>query len=48
LTPDQALATLRKYREIGIDQPIVNMPFVEKPETIEFVADAILRAVAGW
>lgn len=48
LTPDQALAALRKYREIGIDQPIVNMPFVEKPETIEFVAEAILRPVADW
>lgn len=47
-TPEQAVALLRKFRDLGVDQPIFNMPNVERPETLEYVTEKILRPIAGW
>ncbi|MDP9236018.1 MAG: LLM class F420-dependent oxidoreductase [Chloroflexota bacterium] len=46
VTADQALATLAQFREAGVDQLIFNMPNVERPETIEAVAEQIIRPAA--
>lgn len=48
LTPDQALALLRKFRDAGVEQPIFNMPDVDRPETLEYVAERVLRPIAAW
>ena len=47
ITPDQALTTLRKFRDAGIDQLIFNMPNVERPETLEMVAEQIIAPAAA-
>lgn len=46
VTPDQAIELFEKFRAIGIDQPIVNMVNVERPETLELLAERVLPAVA--
>jgi F420-dependent oxidoreductase-like protein len=47
-TPAQVLETLRKLRDLGVDQPIFNMPDVEKPETLARVEERVISAVSGW
>lgn len=46
LTPDHAIAMFEKFRAIGIDQPIINMANVERPETLELLSERVLPAVA--
>ena len=46
LLPDQAIEMFAKFRDAGIDQPILNMAHVERPETLEFLAEAVLPGVA--
>ncbi len=41
-TGEQALTTLKKFREAGVDQLIFNMANVERPETLELVAQEIV------
>jgi F420-dependent oxidoreductase-like protein len=48
LTPDQALALLRQFRDLGVQQPIFNMPDVDRPETLEYVAERVLRPIGAW
>ncbi len=48
LTPDQALVLLRKFHDLGVQQPIFNMPDVNRPRTLEFVAEKVLRPIAAW
>ena len=47
-TPAQALDVLRKLRDAGVDQPIFNMPFVDNPATLEYVAEKVIAPVASW
>jgi len=48
LTPDQAVQLLGKFRDAGVQQPIFNMPDVDRPETLEYVAEKVLRPIAAW
>ncbi len=48
LTPEGALGLLRRFYDLGVQQPVFNMPDVERPETLEYVADQILRPIAAW
>ena len=48
LTPEQALGLLRRFHELGIQQPVFNMPDVERPETLEYVSEQILRPIGAW
>jgi len=48
ITPDAARGLLRKFRDAGIDQAIFNMPDVDRPETLERVAQEIIAPVSGW
>lgn len=48
ITPDAARGLLRKFRAAGIEQAIFNMPDVDRPETLERVAQEIIAPVAGW
>ncbi len=43
LTPGQAVEIFGRLREEGIDHPIVNMPNVDRPETLEYVARHVLE-----
>ena len=43
LEPGQALERLGKLREAGVDQAIFNMPNVERPETLEYVARELVE-----
>jgi F420-dependent oxidoreductase-like protein len=47
-TPGQVLETLRKLRDLGVDQPIFNMPDVDKPETLARVGEKIIAPISGW
>lgn len=47
-TATQVLGLLRKFRDIGIDQVIFNMPDVDKPETLGRVGERVIAPVAGW
>lgn len=47
-TPQQTLDWLRRFRDAGLDQPIVNMPFVDDPRTLEYLAEHIITPIAGW
>jgi|CXWL01.1.fsa_nt_gi hypothetical protein len=47
-TPQQTLDWLRRFRDAGLDQPIVNMPFVDDPRTIEYLAEHVVAAIADW
>ncbi|MEX0749892.1 MAG: LLM class F420-dependent oxidoreductase [Dehalococcoidia bacterium] len=38
LSPAQAIAQFQDFAEAGVDQVIVNMPHVEVPETLDFLA----------
>jgi hypothetical protein len=36
-----------RFRALGVDQCIVNMARVERPETLELLSDRVLPAVAA-
>lgn len=46
VTPEQAIAQFERLREAGADHAIVNMPNVDRPETLEYLAERVLPAVA--
>ena len=46
LEPGQALERLGKFREAGVDQAIFNMPNVDRPETLEYVARNVIEPAA--
>jgi F420-dependent oxidoreductase-like protein len=48
LTPVEAVELLRRFRDAGVDQAIFNMPDVDRRETLEYVADHVLRPIADW
>ena len=48
ITPDTARGLLRKFRDLGVDQPIFNMPDVDRPETLERVAEQVIAPVSAW
>lgn len=43
LEPGQALDRLGRLREAGVDQAIFNMPNVDRPETLEYVAREVIE-----
>ena len=43
LEPGQAVERLAKFREAGVDQAIFNMPNVDRPETLEYVARNVIE-----
>lgn len=47
-TPQQTLDWLRRFRDAGLDQPIVNMPFVDDPATLEYLAEHVVSKIEGW
>ena len=47
-TPDAARLTLRKMRDLGVDQPIFNMPDVDRPGTLEYVGEKLIAPMASW
>jgi F420-dependent oxidoreductase-like protein len=47
MSEDQAIAMFERFRSIGVDQCIVNMARVERPETLEFLSERVLPAVAA-
>jgi hypothetical protein len=47
-TPQQTLDWLRRFRDAGLDQPIINTPFVEDPRTLEYLSEKIVAPIAGW
>jgi F420-dependent oxidoreductase-like protein len=47
-TPQQCRETLRKFRDAGVDQVILNTPFVDDPRTLELVADELIGPANGW
>ena len=47
-TPNETLDWLRRFRDAGLDQPIVNMPFVESPETLEYIGEKIAAPITDW
>ncbi|MGH7635971.1 MAG: LLM class flavin-dependent oxidoreductase, partial [Gemmatimonadaceae bacterium] len=46
LEPGPALELLAQFRAAGVDQAIFNMPNVERPETIEYIAREIVDPAA--
>ena len=46
LEPDQALERLAAFRDAGADHVIFNMPNVERPETLEYVAREMVEPAA--
>jgi F420-dependent oxidoreductase-like protein len=48
LTPEAALAVLRRMRGAGIDTAIFNMPNVDRPERLEYAAEQIVRPIQAW
>ncbi len=47
-SPEQALETLRKFRDAGVDQAIFNMPFVDDPKTLELIAEKVIVPATQW
>lgn len=47
-TPQQTLDWLRRFRDAGLDQPIVNMPFVDNPATLEYLAENVITKIESW
>ena len=45
-SPAQVLDILGRYAAAGVDQVMVNMPFVEDPRTLDFLCEQIVPAVA--
>ncbi len=43
LEPEAALERLRKFGEAGVDQAIFNMPNVDRPETLEYIARNVIE-----
>jgi len=43
LEPGQAVERLAKFREAGVDQAIFNMPNVDRPETLEYLARNVIE-----
>ena len=46
LMPEQALERLAKFRAAGVDHAIFNMPDVDRPETLEYVAKNVVEPAA--
>jgi alkanesulfonate monooxygenase len=46
ITPEEAIERLGRLREAGMDQAIVNLPHVDRPETLDRLAESVLPAVA--
>jgi len=47
-TPQQTLDWLRRFRDAGLDQPIINMPFVDDARSLEYIAEKIAAPIASW
>ena len=47
-TPQQTLDWLRRFRDAGLDQPIINTPFVDDPRTLEYIGERIAVPIASW
>ena len=43
LEPGQAVERLGRFRGAGVDQAIFNMPNVDRPETLEYVARNVIE-----
>ena len=48
LEPAQALERLATFRESGVDQAIFNVPNVDRPETLEYVAREVIAPAAKF
>jgi len=46
-TPQQTLDWLRRFRDAGLDQPIINTPFVDSPHTLEYLAENIIAPISS-
>ena len=46
MEPGAALERLGKFREAGVDQAIFNMPNVDRPETLEYIARNVIEPAA--
>jgi F420-dependent oxidoreductase-like protein len=46
VTPEQAIARLDQFREAGVETVIINMPNVDRAETLEQVGERIIPAAA--
>ncbi len=47
-SPQQTLEWVRRFRDAGMDQPIINTPFVDTPHTLEYLAEKIVAPISSW
>jgi F420-dependent oxidoreductase-like protein len=47
ITADETVERLARFREAGMDQAIVNMPHVDRPETLALLSETVLPDVAN-